>query len=118
MATHPSILAWRMEWQPTPVFWHGEWNGNPPQYSGMENSMDRGAWWATAHGVTKSWDTTEQLLLLGSLGVLRHESPTSLHGPAINFSLFQTPNILVLSGFSMVHGVTLPLVLQNPIHRS
>ena len=30
MATHSSILA-------------------------MENSMDRGAWWATVHGVTKSW---------------------------------------------------------------
>ena len=30
MATHSSILAWRIP-------------------------MDRGAWWATAHGVTKSW---------------------------------------------------------------
>ena len=29
-------------------------NGNPLQYSCLENSMDRGAWWATAHGVTKS----------------------------------------------------------------
>ena len=29
-------------------------NGNPLQYSGLENSMDRGAWWATVHGVTKS----------------------------------------------------------------
>ena len=27
MATHSSILAWRMEWQPTPVFWHGEFHG-------------------------------------------------------------------------------------------
>ena len=25
----------------------GEWNGNPLQYSYLENSMDRGAWWAT-----------------------------------------------------------------------
>ena len=33
----------------------GEGNGNPPQYSCLENSMDRGAWQATAHGVTKSW---------------------------------------------------------------
>ena len=33
----------------------GEGNGNPLQYSGLENPMDRGAWWATAHGVTKSW---------------------------------------------------------------
>ena len=33
----------------------GEGNGNPFQYSGLENSMDAGAWWATAHGVEKSW---------------------------------------------------------------
>ena len=32
----------RSEWQPTPV-------------SCLENSMDRGAWWATVRGVTKSW---------------------------------------------------------------
>ena len=32
----------------------GEGNGNPLQYSCMENSMDRGAWWATVHGVAKS----------------------------------------------------------------
>ena len=33
----------------------GERNGNPLQYSCLENSMDRGAWWAMVHGVTKSW---------------------------------------------------------------
>ena len=33
----------------------GEGNGNPPQYSCLENSMDRGAWWATVHGVAQSW---------------------------------------------------------------
>ena len=32
----------------------GEGNGNPLQYSSLENSMDRGAWWAIVHGVTKS----------------------------------------------------------------
>ena len=31
-----------------------EGNGNPLQYSCLENSMDRGAWWAIVHGVTKS----------------------------------------------------------------
>ena len=31
----------------------GEGNGNPLQYSCLENSMDRGAWWVTVHGVTK-----------------------------------------------------------------
>ena len=30
-------------------------NGNPLQYSYLENSMDRRAWWATAHVVSKSW---------------------------------------------------------------
>ena len=33
----------------------GEGNGYPLQCSGLENSMDRGAWWATVHGVAKSW---------------------------------------------------------------
>ena len=32
----------------------GEGNGNPLQYSCPEKSMDRGAWWATVHGVAKS----------------------------------------------------------------
>ena len=32
----------------------GEGNGNPLQYYCLENPMDRGAWWATAHGVAKS----------------------------------------------------------------
>ena len=31
-----------------------EGNGNPLQYSCLENSMDKGAWWATVHGVAKS----------------------------------------------------------------
>ena len=33
-------------------------NGNPLQYSYLENPTDRGAWWATAHGVAES-DLTE-----------------------------------------------------------
>ena len=37
----PEKIPWRREWQPTPVFL-------------LENSMDRGAWWATVHGVTES----------------------------------------------------------------
>ena len=32
----------------------GEGNGTPLQYSCLENPMDRGAWWAAVHGVTKS----------------------------------------------------------------
>ena len=31
------------------------WRRKPFQYSCLENSIDRGAWWATVHGVIKSW---------------------------------------------------------------
>ena len=44
----PSLIPWSGRFP-------GEENGYPFQYSRMENSMDRGAWWATVHGVAKSW---------------------------------------------------------------
>ena len=40
----------------------GKENGNPLQYSCLENSMDRGAWWTVTHGVAES-NMTEQLKL-------------------------------------------------------
>ena len=38
----------------------GEGNGNPLQYSGLENPMDRGAWWATVQWVTTSQTRPKQ----------------------------------------------------------
>ena len=38
------------EWGRSP----GGGNGNPLQYSCLGNPMDRGAWWATVHGIAKS----------------------------------------------------------------
>ena len=35
-----------------------EGNSNPLQYSCLENTIDRGAWWASVHGVTKELNTT------------------------------------------------------------
>ena len=32
----------------------GGGHGDPPQYSCLENSMDRGAWWDTINGITQS----------------------------------------------------------------
>ena len=37
----------------------GGGHGNPLQYSCLESPMDRGAWWATVHGIMKESDKTE-----------------------------------------------------------
>ena len=75
MAPHSSTLAWKIPWTEEPgrlqsmgllgvghnlatslsLSCIGEGNGNPLQYSCLEDPTDRGAWWATVHGVTKSW---------------------------------------------------------------
>ena len=39
----------------------GGGHGNPLQCSCLESSMDRGAWWATVHGVERSWTQLKQL---------------------------------------------------------
>ena len=43
-------------------------NGNPLRYSCLENPMDRGAWWAKVHRVTKSWTRLKQLSTHGQNG--------------------------------------------------
>ena len=53
----------------------GEGHGNPLQYSCLENPVDRGAWLATVHGVTKSWTRLKQLSLSLML-MLRLENET------------------------------------------
>ena len=77
MATHSSILAWRIPWAEEPgslyspwdheesdtteqLHFHfslsciGEGNGNPLQCSCLENPRDGGAWWAAIYGVAQS----------------------------------------------------------------
>ena len=50
----------------------GGGNGNPHQYSCLENSMDRGAWWATVHGAEKNqtqlsdWAHTHRVTLFNN----------------------------------------------------
>ena len=43
------------EWGRSP----GEGNGCPLQYSCLDNSMDRGGWWAIVHGIAAESDMTE-----------------------------------------------------------
>ena len=82
MATHSSILAWRISWMQEPggllsmgshrvrhnwsdlACMHaciGEGNGNPLQYSCLENPRDRRAWWAAVYRVTQSCTRQKQL---------------------------------------------------------
>ena len=49
----------------------GEGPGNPLQYSCLENPMDRGAWWATVHGVAKSQTGLNNLASIHVAGVER-----------------------------------------------
>jgi len=47
----------------------GEGNGNPLQYSCLENPMDRGAWQATVHGITRvghNLTTKPSITILGT----------------------------------------------------
>ena len=86
MAPHSSTLAWKIPWKEEPgrlqsmgslesdmterLPFHfslsciGEGNGNPLQCSCLENSRDGGAWWATVHGVAKSWTWLSDFTLL------------------------------------------------------
>ena len=46
----------------------GEGNGNPLQYSCLENSVDRGAWWAAVHGATQSQTRLRRLSMHACIG--------------------------------------------------
>ena len=48
--TVKNLPAMQVGWGRSPE----EGDGNPLQCSCLENSMDRGAWWATVHGLAKS----------------------------------------------------------------
>ena len=53
-----------LDWKDSP----GEGHGNPPQYSYLENRMDRGAWKATVHRVAKSQTQLKQLGMYACIG--------------------------------------------------
>ena len=54
-------MHWRYGFNPWVGKIPGVGNGNPLQYSCLGNPIDRGAWWATVHGVAKESDRTEGL---------------------------------------------------------
>ena len=65
-----------------------EGNGNPLQYSCLGNPMDRDAWWATVHGVAKSWTPLSNLTTCRGSSIL-HRSFSVIHCsvPCVIFKL-------------------------------
>ena len=61
LVKNPPAMQETWVWIPGSGRSPGERNGNPLQYSCLENPMDRGAWWATVHGVAKSRTQLKQL---------------------------------------------------------
>ena len=91
-------------------------NGNLLQYSCLDDSGDRTAWWAIVHWGCKEQDTTEWLSEWVYMRA-HTRTPISLHGPARKLSLLQTlmswfvwPHELVLSAqvFAVVSIPTCP----------
>ena len=54
----------------------GEGNGTPLQYPCLENPRDGGAWWATVHGVTKSWTQLSDVTFTFHFPALEKEMAT------------------------------------------
>ena len=54
----------------------GEGTGDPLQYSCLETSVDRGAWWAAVHGVAKSWTRLSDFTFAFHFRALENEIAT------------------------------------------
>ena len=62
----------------------GEGNGSSLHYSCLENSMDRGAWWATVRGVTE-WKATEHAYYTSGAGLIPRPPRRLLPLPLLGF---------------------------------
>ena len=91
-------IPWRRKWQP-----------NPLQYSCLENPMDRGVWWAAAHGVTKSQTrlsphTQVQSFSFGDGRVFKIYCTTmSTYLTLLNLTLNEDGKFNVVCGFFFYH---------------
>ena len=94
-------------------------HGNALQYSRLENSMDRGTWWAIVHGVGKSWtwqsmDAKILFYILFYCGLLQDIVYSSLTLLMIH-SVCATSHPLILNSPSLPPPCPLPLSNPNSV---
>ena len=77
-------------------------NGRPLQYSGLENPMDRRAWWATVRVVTKSWTQLS----------MHARTHTHTLNPAERRQLFEYLDVLGTKLFSCIKSLN---TYSNPM---
>ena len=98
--------------------------GTPLQYSCLENSLDRGAWGATVHGVTES-DTTKRVHIYGldrvqnlyfkpRMSGTKHRSSSDIAGTMVRFRVLncKIKNVLLLCFLGIICAKTIMNLLQ------
>ena len=92
-------------------------NDNSLQYSCLGNPMERGGWWAIAHGVTKELDTTEgqnnKLCAVLVLSRVQLCDPMDCGPPGSSVHGNSPPNITGVGCHALLQGI-FPTQVSNP----
>ena len=98
----------------------GEGDGNPLQYSCLENSMDRGAWWTVIHGVPKESNMTEvtNMFTLIVFSNTRLQELKVLFCKKVDWFYTHSLSLFVFSSFCSEFLAVLPSPFTTPLHHT
>ena len=92
---------------------YGEGNGNPLQYSCLGNPMDKmWAWWATVHGVTKSWMLADQHVVLSGSTVSYYWCKVIYLMSSLIMGILVASNIFLIN----TNKPAMSILFKYPIH--